>query len=89
MSTTYTVIPENTKTLFLRNLESRFIIEDLIQERDIPSFRKYTVPEILTLLNEYVEDSKNLTNTRMLSIYIEDCVRGRYFNEVSILDNQR
>ena len=82
-------VPENVKTLFLRNLESFLVIEGCMRENDIPSIRKFLFPDMLNLLNDYVDDIQNSTNSKMYKTYIKDCIRDRFFNECSILDNNR
>ena len=82
-------VPQNVKTLMLRNIESLLVIEGLIREDDIPSIRKFLFPKFLDLLNDYVGDINNSTNKKMYTTYIKDCVRERFFNELSILDTNR
>lgn len=69
MSRKYQLVPQNRKTLFLRNLEFLLLDYKYIGDEDIKVFRSNLSQEILNLLDEFVSDESDDTNEKLLSTY--------------------
>jgi len=77
------LISNNSKTLFLRNLES-MMIHFGIKGQYLKKYREQFVPDIYDMLNEFESDIKNHTNF-LKNRYIEDAVIAlREFQHESI-----
>jgi hypothetical protein len=56
-------VPTNSKTLFLRNLETILIFSDFLHSNDLDDFRKSAAQSILEILEKYqfaCEDESHL-----------------------------
>jgi hypothetical protein len=90
MSKTYQVVPSNRKTLFLRNLETILINQNIMSESKTKDFRKDSSNWILSLINDYFLDEQERTNQLMKKRFIEDSLFERFIKDrenLSLNDN--
>ena len=90
MSKTYQVVPSNRKTLFLRNLETILINQNIMSESKTKDFRKDSSNWILSLINDYFLDEQERTNQLMKKRFIEDSLFERFIKDrenLSLKDN--
>jgi len=81
MSKTYQVVPSNRKTLFLRNLETILINQNIMSESKTKDFRKDSSNWILSLINDYFLDEQERTNQLMKKRFIEDSLFERFIKD--------
>ena len=72
--------PKNLKTLLIRCIEFNLIEHSYLKPNslEVKCFRRFFVPELMKLINDYGQDKSNLTNDRLLVEYINQSlfVRG-------------
>jgi len=87
MSKKYQIVPSNSKTLFLRNLEDVLLSHEMIFDSKIREFRNHPCIQILSLVDDYLSDVNNNTNELMMNQYISDCLVDRFMFDRSVLSN--
>lgn len=72
-----TGVPEDIRTLFVRNMESMLIRFGYVTKENIDIFREDLTEELLYILECYTEDKERRTNRSSIDKYIDDCVTMR------------
>ena len=65
-------ITTNVKNLFLRNIETVLISENIMCSCSLEKFRNEIAPFVLHLLDSYVNDLNKNSNSLLKSQYIQD-----------------
>jgi hypothetical protein len=74
----YSTVPTNPNTLFLRNLEKILTNHGVMCECQTKTFRNNTCHEILYLIENYLSDRKNDGNELLMSQYKVDSMWTRF-----------
>jgi hypothetical protein len=65
---------DDTKTLFLRNLEAILMSHDLMSYCVLKEFRRKVAPDIINLLDLYEYDLKDGSYERLMRQYVENSI---------------
>lgn len=74
----YSIVPTNPNTLFLRNLEKILTNHGVMSECQTKTFRNNTSHEILYLIENYISDRKSDGNELMMNQYKFDSMWTRF-----------
>lgn len=69
--------PKNLKTLLFRSMELFLMEKNYMKIDEIKLFRTVVVPELMKMIDEYIEDKNDVINDRLLVRYINDSLMLR------------
>jgi hypothetical protein len=81
-------VPTNSKTLFLRNLETILIFSDVLNSNDLDDFRKGAAQSILEILDKFQFSCEDKSHPGLINQYIANSIAIRnYVDNLSKTSN--